>query len=98
MSSQWEEAQKKYPGTMALFRAVGGLRDLQEDGKEPLSSAQAKAVVPILQSLKSKEKLTQEEAKKVADRINGYLTPTQQEIIGAGNWEIRKLGNWETGA
>jgi hypothetical protein len=95
MGGQWEEVQKKYPGTIALFRSVRGLQDLQEDGKEPLSSAQAKAVVPILKSLPSKEKLTQDEAKKVADQINGYLTPTQQEIIGARR-EAR-MSQWRRG-
>lgn len=60
-----------------LFRNLGRLEEL----KEPLTPAQAKAILAIMTPLRTQKTLTNDEAKKVLERLQAQLTPAQKDAL-----------------
>jgi hypothetical protein len=63
---------------MHLFRGIGRLGD---DGDNPLTPAQAKAILAILTPLRTQKTLTSTEAEGVTKRLEAELTPAQLTAV-----------------
>lgn len=62
---------------------VTNIGRLEQDGKQPLSGDQAKQLLAILQPLRAKDKLTQDEAKDTFFAVQKVLTMEQRTAIDA---------------
>ncbi|HEX2948121.1 MAG TPA: hypothetical protein VHV83_00885 [Armatimonadota bacterium] len=60
-----------------LFRSIGRL----DEASAPLTPAQAKAILAIMNPLRTQPTLTSEQAEKVTAELNTQLTPAQQQEI-----------------
>ncbi|GEM_PF-569151 len=75
------EFRRHFEGKMQLMRTASLIGLLERDEKHALTPAQAKLVLKILTPLRSKPKLSNEEAAAVADRLNKVLTSAQHEAL-----------------
>lgn len=64
----------------SLFRNIG---QMDEDGKTPLTPAQAKAILAVMTPLRSKPTLKPEEAQNAQKLLEAQLTQTQKDAITA---------------
>lgn len=95
--AQASQFQQKFPGTSALVRGVMGLRTLIQSNKTPLTMAQAGHLYTLLLPLGNLPTLPQDDAKKLAQNLDGNLTPDQQESIGAIRKQRRAGGGGRGG-
>ncbi|MDQ2730358.1 MAG: hypothetical protein M3Y56_01755, partial [Armatimonadota bacterium] len=95
--AQVSQFQQKFPGTGALVRGVMGLRSLIQSNKTPLTALQAGHLYTVLLPLGNLPTLPQDAAKKMAQDLDGNLTPDQQEAIGAIRKQ-RRAGRGKGGA
>ncbi|MGC8668843.1 MAG: hypothetical protein ACP5VE_12090 [Chthonomonadales bacterium] len=68
-------------GGMELARLVRNLDVLQQSQGNGLSAEQAKAMKPILQSLKAAQKIDAATARAKVEQIRKLLTPGQQKVL-----------------
>jgi len=66
-----------------LMRTFHNIARLDEDGKAPLSSAQAKAILAVMTPLRSQATLTADEAAKAQTKLDAVLTTAQRDAIAA---------------
>jgi len=64
-------------GTFALVLGFFGIGRLEREGKTPLTSAQAKAILAVMTPLRTQQTLTPEQAEKVLTQIKAQLTKEQ---------------------
>jgi uncharacterized membrane protein YgcG len=69
--------QDKYKYTFQLTRFVGNIREIDQDKKYTLTVAQASKVLAILKPLRSKPKMTQDQAKKTLTALKKIFTTKQ---------------------
>src|SRR5687768_12767814 len=67
----------------SLARVVRNLATIQKVQGSGITPAQEQTILPILEELKSAEKLPEAEAKAKLDAINNALTPAQKEALDA---------------
>ncbi len=68
------------PSLARLVRNLATIQKVQDAGITP---AQAQTLTPVLEQIKSAEKLPEAEAKAKLDAINNALTPAQKEALDA---------------
>ncbi|MHB9129549.1 MAG: hypothetical protein ACYDBB_00480 [Armatimonadota bacterium] len=76
--SEFREAHKYTFQLSGLVRNIGRL---EEDGKQALSKDQAKRLLVVLTPLKTKSKLTQDEAKETIKAVRAILSTAQRDEI-----------------
>ncbi len=81
-------------GAFALMRLFRGIGRMEEDGKTPLTPQQAKAILALMTPLRSKEKLTPEEAEKVRTQLDAQLTQAQHDSLKQAE---QNRGGWGGG-
>ncbi|HEY3418600.1 MAG TPA: hypothetical protein VGM23_17120 [Armatimonadota bacterium] len=79
---QFAQMREKYKNTFALSRFAGNIGKLEEEGKVPLTPAQAKAVLAVLEPLRTKTTLSQDEAKDALKGLKAALNEQQLTEIG----------------
>lgn len=75
---KWREAHRY---TFQLTSTLRGLEVLDRDAKTKLTPAQAKKILAVLQPLRNKPKLTQDEAKNALKQIKAVLTVNQLNAL-----------------
>jgi hypothetical protein len=80
---QSADFQKSHRYTFQLMRLVGNIGRLDNESKTPLTPAQAKALLAILQPLRERESLDQPAAKEAVKALQAVLTDEQRAAIGA---------------
>lgn len=75
---KWREAHRY---TFQLTSTLRGLEVLDRDAKTKLTPAQAKKILAVLQPLRNKPKMTQDEAKNALKQIKAVLTVNQLNAL-----------------
>lgn len=75
---KWREAHRY---TFQLTSTLWGLEVLDRDAKTKLTPAQAKKILAVLQPLRNKPKMTQDEAKNALKQIKAVLTVNQLNAL-----------------
>lgn len=83
---KWREAHKY---TFQLTSTLRGLEMLDRDAKTKLTPAQAKKILAVLQPLRNKPKMTQDDAKKALKQIKAALTVNQLNALARFEAERR---------
>lgn len=81
MMAKFQKFREEHKNTFALTELTGKLGRMERDGITPLTAAQAKSILDILTPLRTKEKLTQDEAKATIQQINAALTEAQLSAL-----------------
>jgi hypothetical protein len=89
--------RKKYPGSAALMQAVSGIRILLAENRHPIGGDQARYLVRSLSPLPGMSSLPQDQALKIAEEVDGDLTPDQQTDIGMMRTNMRTQGGFRRG-
>jgi hypothetical protein len=82
--TQGERGPRQQGPRMDAFRLVGLLTRigrLEEEGKQPLTPQQAKAVLAVVNPLRKQETLAPDQARAAADKIETQLTQAQRTAI-----------------
>ena len=74
---QWSQMREKYKYTFQLMQMTRHIADIDKDPKYTLTKAQAKKVLVVLQPLRKKPKLTQDEAKSTLKKLKPIFTVKQ---------------------
>ena len=72
---------ESFRATFGLMRTFQGLGTLEEEGKAPLTAAQAKSILALLEPLRSQKSLTPAGATSTRERLEALLTPAQQGAL-----------------
>ena len=72
---------ESFRATFGLMRTFQGLGTLEEEGKAPLTAAQAKSILALFEPLRSQESLTPAGATSTLEKLEALLTPAQQEAL-----------------
>lgn len=91
MRQRFAEFQEQHKYTFQLMRMAGNIGKLDE-AQAPLTKAQAKQVLAVLQPLRAKETLTQDEAKEALKGLKKVLTEKQLNKIAAMKQPERRGG------
>lgn len=83
---KWREAHRY---TFQLTSTLRGLDDLDKDPKTKLTAAQAKKILAVLQPLRNKPKMTQDDAKNALKQIKAALTVNQLNALARMEAERR---------
>lgn len=83
---KWREAHKY---TFQLTSTLRGLEMLDKDAKTKLTPAQAKKILAVLQPLRNKPKMTQDDAKNALKQIKAALTVNQLNALARFEAERR---------
>ncbi len=83
---KWREAHKY---TFQLTSTLRGLEMLDRDAKTKLTPAQAKKILAVLQPLRNKPKMTQDDAKNALKQIKAALTVNQLNALARFEAERR---------
>jgi hypothetical protein len=75
--SPWGRARE----TMGLMRLMGGIGRLESENKQPLTAAQAKAVLAVVNPLRKASSLSEDQAGKAVTKINSILSADQRKIL-----------------
>ncbi len=75
---KWREAHRY---TFQLTSTLRGLEELDKDQKTRLTPAQAKKILAVLQPLRNKPKMTQDDAKNALKQIKAALNVTQLNAL-----------------
>lgn len=86
----WTTMQEKYKYTFQLMQMVGHIGEIDKDKKYTLTPAQAKQVLDVLKPLRSKPKLTQDQAKKALKDLKKVFTAKQLNAIARIKPRIRQ--------
>lgn len=97
---QFAQMQEKYKYTFQLMTMVRHIGEIDRDPKYALTAAQAKKVLAVLTPLRSKPKLTQDQAKDALKSLKTVFTVTQLNAMakiktrrpGGGQWGGRPGG------
>ena len=76
-NSQWSQMREKYKYTSQLMQMTQHIAIIDRDSKYTLTKAQAKKVLGVLQPLRKKPKLTQDEAKATLKKLKPIFTVKQ---------------------
>jgi len=74
---QWSQMREKYKYTSQLMQMTQHIAIIDRDSKYTLTKAQAKKVLGVLQPLRKKPKLTQDEAKATLKKLKPIFTVKQ---------------------
>ena len=80
---QFKEFRKSHQYAFQLMRLVGNIGRLEKENKNPLTQAQAKAILAILQPLRKQASLDETAAKDVIKALQAILTDKQRTSISA---------------
>lgn len=80
---QFAEMQKMHKYAFQLVRLVENIGRLEENGKAPLTSAQAKSVLAVLKPLRESDSLEEASARDAVTAMRGILTDKQYSVISA---------------
>lgn len=83
---KWREAHKY---TFQLTSTLRGLKMLDRDAKTKLTPAQAKKILAVLQPLRNKPKVTQDDSKNALKQIKAALTVNQLNALARFEAERR---------
>ena len=73
--------REEHRSTFQLTGLVGNIARLEQEGMQPLTAAQAKAMLGILTPLRTQDKLSQDGAKETVRALQKVLTQEQRDEI-----------------
>jgi hypothetical protein len=79
----FEEMQKAHKYAFQLMRLAGSIGRLEESGRAPLTSAQAKSMLAVLNPLRERDSLDEAAAKDAVVALQDILTDKQRAVISA---------------
>lgn len=87
-----QKNRRKMPSAMRssfeLMRTVMEISRLEESKKDSITSSQAKAILAVINPLRSKKTLNETQAKTAASKLNAILTASQKKAIS----ELPRMG------
>jgi hypothetical protein len=96
---QWSAMREKYKYTLQLTQMVRHIQEIDKDKKYTLKPSQAKQVLAVLKPLRSKPKMTQDQARQALKDLKKVFTADQLNAIarikprfGAGQGTSRRPG------
>ncbi len=72
---------ESFRATFGLLRTFQGLGTLAEEGKAPLTTAQAKSILALMDPLRTQKSLTPQQAMSKLEKLEALLTPAQREAL-----------------
>lgn len=81
MRERFTQFREEHKFTFQLTGLVGNIARLEREGANKLTAQQAKEILGIMQPLRSKEKLTQDDAKDTIRGLQRILTTAQRDEI-----------------
>jgi len=91
-ANRFAQFRESHKYTFQLTRLAGNIGKLEEEKKAPLTPAQAKAVLAVLEPLRGKPKLTQDDAKVALKGLKAALNEQQLTEIGKMKEPERRPG------
>jgi len=80
-----------------LMRTTGGIGRLEREGLTPLTSAQAKSILAVLNPLRTKDALSEDDAKAAIKGINAVMTEQQLNALDKMQANRHRGGNGQGG-
>jgi len=98
-ANQWSGFREKHKYTFQLMQMVRHIGEIDKDKKYALTPAQAKKVVGVLKPLRSKPKLTQDQAKQALKDLKPAFTASQLNAMARikPRFEARRPGEQSRG-
>ncbi|MEN6372934.1 MAG: hypothetical protein ABFD64_13080 [Armatimonadota bacterium] len=82
-SGRFAELQKEHKYAFQMLKQLNSIRRLEESGKEPLTKAQAKSILAIVQPLREKKTLDETSAEDAVKALQAVITDKQRSVISA---------------